>query len=408
MNLTIFYNKVCAVKKFLLIFLFFAFIFNSCSSIIWTDFPENSGKLGIGRRAYSWIDSTRSEQWIDNSSKKRKLVAYVWYPADVNKNSPNDEYFPLMNKLEDEFSFFEKVAIHAMKTNAVLNAPLSNAYSKYPVILLSPGAGVSTFFYTSIIENLVSNGYIVAAVEHTYEGRGQVFPDGSITHTEAEKKRPDKNSNNFEEIDAKFFRKRVEIRTKDISFILKRLSDLNTNDVIFTDKIDLSNAGVLGHSIGGVTSAQVLVYNTNLKAGINMDGLTYARPVIPDSNGKVISQPFLFITKPFHNLTENELKRSNITRKEDDAILDRLTAKQDSILSLVKNDCYRILIKNAKHQSFSDEPFFEPDGGKEKQRLAVMINDFVLSFFNYYLKNKTESPLEKVSLKYKDVNIKKY
>ena len=54
-------------------------------------------------------------------------------------------------------------------------------------MLLSHGLGGTGFEYTSLIEELVSHGYVVAAVEHTVYCLAVAFPDGKIVpfHREA-------------------------------------------------------------------------------------------------------------------------------------------------------------------------------------------------------------------------------
>ena len=49
-----------------------------------------------------------------------------------------------------------------------------------PLVVLSPGAGLSRESLTALAEDLASRGYVVAGVDHTYEARAVEFPDGRV------------------------------------------------------------------------------------------------------------------------------------------------------------------------------------------------------------------------------------
>jgi len=105
----------------------------------------------------------------------------------------------------------------------------------FPVILFSPGAFGTTFQYSSIIEDLVSHGYIVAAIEHTSEVFAVVFPDGRV-HVYSETRIPKESipppGSTKEEYEAKleaWYRHNVDVRAADISFVLDKLTELNRN-----------------------------------------------------------------------------------------------------------------------------------------------------------------------------------
>lgn len=61
-----------------------------------------------------------------------------------------------------------KAIFKQMRKNGVPYADISQKKEKYPVIIFQPGLGATTYLYTQIIEELVSHGYIVLAVNHPY------------------------------------------------------------------------------------------------------------------------------------------------------------------------------------------------------------------------------------------------
>ncbi|WP_399218506.1 hypothetical protein [Streptomyces sp. SAJ15] len=64
-----------------------------------------------------------------------------------------------------------------VRTNATLGA--EPARKARPLVVLSPGFGMSRLTLTALGEDLASRGYAVAAVDHTYEAPVE-FPGGRI------------------------------------------------------------------------------------------------------------------------------------------------------------------------------------------------------------------------------------
>ena len=382
------------------------FLFGSCG-LIWTRFPAPSGQLAIARQTYTWTDSLRNDFWNDSLTPRRTLMVQVWYPAATTAHNLAP-YFPGYKKLKKQLGKGERMAIHAMHTHAAEDVAVSTAQKSYPVILFSHGANVPTFYYTAQIEDLVSHGFIVAAIDHTYEGKGQSFPNGLVTQNDAEKKRSKNGTPGFEALDAKFFKDRVNVRVADVSFVLNKLYNVNASDVLLSGKMDLERIGIFGHSIGGVTAAQAALKDQRIRAAVNLDGLTYARPLYPDSIGNVLMQPFMFITKPFRRMTEKELAKSNKTHEQDEGELKELLHKQEVLMRKIAGGSYRITIPGAKHTSFSDEPYLEPGHGQSKKQLTTTIRSFTLAFFNVTLNGQPDSLISVTAKAYPGILIESF
>ena len=71
-------------------------------------------------------------------------------------------------------------AIDFIPTNSVTNAPVAEAESAYPVLIFSHGFGGLPELNTIQAEELASQGYVVVALNHTYDSIVNVFPDGRI------------------------------------------------------------------------------------------------------------------------------------------------------------------------------------------------------------------------------------
>ena len=156
-----------------------------------TELPAPTGKHDIGRLVLHWTDSARRETQSEKSDSHRELLVYLFYPADSDPRAVRAEYFPHLKEVEaydERFgkNFFKKSygesykTISTLRSHAVENALLAPGAEQYPVLIFSHGGGIPVLCYSAIIENLVSHGYVVAAVEHTYDGATIRFPDGRI------------------------------------------------------------------------------------------------------------------------------------------------------------------------------------------------------------------------------------
>ena len=73
--------------KQLIQILFCLFLFSSCAFVASKitniqDIKSATGVYPVGTKRMVWIDSTRTNWFIDGYGKYRKLMAQIWYPAD--------------------------------------------------------------------------------------------------------------------------------------------------------------------------------------------------------------------------------------------------------------------------------------------------------------------------------------
>jgi hypothetical protein len=148
------------------------------------------------------------------------------------------------------------------------------------LVVLSPGLGDPRATLTGMAEDLASHGYVVAAIDHTYETYAIKFPDGRIATcvTCAIDDDPDT-----------FFPKLFQVHTADVSFVLNQLT--GTHPAWPGSRlIDASRIGMAGHSAGGAAALSAMLADSRIDAGIDMDGTTYDQ--LPGSG---LSRPFMFL-----------------------------------------------------------------------------------------------------------------
>ena len=362
------------------------FINNDSSGL---SFPEPTGEYSVGTADYYFKDLEREEIYTEDPDDNRELTVKVWYPTEISEGE-TAAYFSeeLSRELASDFGLSEEELIELneeISTNSIINAPVADAESDYPVLFFSHGLGTPSEFNTINAEELASQGYVVVSMNHTYDSPLTVFPDGRILGQS-----PVFNVQNDVEF-LEVARESVEVRAKDAQFVLDELEDINAGDGLLSGKLDLENVGFLGYSLGGAAAAQTLLQDERFKAGINLDGGLFINGV-----NESLSQPFMFMNNEFFG-----------AGTPSDPISQELKEIRESFIENIENDGYQLKIEDTNHQSFTDIPIFLnelKDAGVdlgelenfiadiEPERATTIINDYTVAFFDKYL-NDEDSPL---------------
>jgi hypothetical protein len=146
-------------------------------------FPHPGGPYRIGTLTYHWVDTNRPEIFTADPSDQRELTVQIWYPAQPTGAATRAPYLadaavvaPIARLLHLPASLFGY--LRYVKTSAVPAAPVSDAESRYPVLVFPHGRCGLRQHNTFQVEELVSHGYIVAAIDHPYAASTVIFPDG--------------------------------------------------------------------------------------------------------------------------------------------------------------------------------------------------------------------------------------
>jgi dienelactone hydrolase len=212
----------------------------------------------------------------------RQLMISLWYPARTTGGAHARYMTPQESALVlkgEGISGVPSDVLSTTRTDAFPDAPPLGRKHGLPLVVLSPGFSLPRSSLTALGEDLASKGYIVAAVDHTYESFGITFPDGSTTTCLLCERQQTPELG--EEV--------ATNRAADISFVLDRLIGprpaWNGSSLI-----DPSRIGMAGHSIGGNSVATTMLADSRVQAGVNMDGTLNAP--IPATG---LSRPFLLL-----------------------------------------------------------------------------------------------------------------
>ena len=342
--------------------------------------PAPTGTFGVGVTSLPLVDRSRTETIGENAgSHPRELMVQLWYPIAPTTAGAPSEY---LDELSARFAaasaaeFIPKKAPRLspdfrfpIETHAVRDALPAQDGTEFPVLVFSPGYGATYLFYQSLLEDLASHGYLIAAINHPYLSGITVFPDQHF-YPQAQPK----NEDRF--LDAQF-----RTAVTDIQFVVAQMTALNQDRrQPFLDRLDLSRIGCFGHSYGGAVAVQACIDGPEIEAAMDIDG---------SMHGKDYWQP---IAKPLG------------------IINDDLTATWDYTVKKLWRNTHRgyiVQIKKARHLDFCDLGMiikrYYPKlplltrtlyFGKIEPELAVQLTrQAVLNFFEIYLAGESSAEL---------------
>ena len=391
-------NWFLRAVKIITLFIFLALGYVLPTALPILELPATTGSYKVGSR-YIHLKTEREEIITENLNDKRELMVKVWYPANIKKEQ-TEAY---LND-GDRISFAKKYGLPSSTFN-YLDYVKTNTYEapsvvdeKFPVLIFSHGSYSKASGYYAIIEDIVSHGYIILNINHTYESTGTLFPDGTIRlyNKEYDQKKistqkmgemawkSQQGFNNAKNENERFLVSKnilqnyiaAEITrnwSKDISSVIDVLKTWNTSTFL-ANHIDIDKIGVFGHSQGASAAGQSLLDDSRITAALNLDGVQW---------GSMIDST---LTKPFLNISSDwKSPHPNFNKY----------AFGNGSSSVF----YDAKIKNSGHASFMDIPLMinvpqlNESGTINPNKAYQIINKIIISFFNNHLKNKDNNLL---------------
>jgi dienelactone hydrolase len=223
--------------------------------------PEPTGRHPVGTRTLHLIDRARTDP-LAPTPRHRELMVRLWYPAArwgrraaylgpglsatlvAQQNALTGTDYPA-----DLLTF---------PTHSHRHAPAPP--SRRRLVLFSPGQGTNAAFYTGLLEQLASRGYLVAGIDHTFDAVVE-FPDGRL------------------EVPAREvpLEEQLPVRVADARFVLDRL----------IARFHPTAVAAVGHSLGSITAVATIAEDRRIDAGVAMDG----NPL----GGASLARPFLLM-----------------------------------------------------------------------------------------------------------------
>ena len=364
--------------------------------------PAPTGPFAVGRTLFDWVDPTTIDR-LAPIAAKREVLAWIWYPATPDPSRAMDSYWPATMRAatgppRGPWGLLTRDALN-VHGHSARDVAVSPKQTSYPIVLFRGGASAPVVGYSSLIEDLVSHGYIVVGIDAPYRSGIVAFPDGRVIGRSSENngeicamKPPDQQDSCIQRLLAAW--------TGDMGFALDQLERLNASDAAgrFTGRLDLTRVGVFGHSFGGAQAAEFCRLDARCKAGIDIDGQPFGAAV---QTG--LRQPFMFLLGDH--------------RAETGAASDQIRANIQSIYDQLPPDSRQhVVIRGAFHFMFSDDGAVMKSSvlrgvlrllGRltiDARRQVAVTAYCVHSFFDAYLKGQGV-PLHLASPLYPEIQI---
>lgn len=368
--------------------------------------PVPSGSYAIGRQSLQLTDPSRADQFSPGPLHHRELMVYIWYPAQRVEVNPLRPYLPGAKGLDkdaaahqamrQEFEgLWPSIVSGTIQSHAISGAPVAIQQGQFPVVLFSHGLMSTTFSYTAQIEDLVSHGYVVVAIDHPDAASAILFTDG---HIRAFRHFPTSPSKDPLQAMVTAAAEEVQIGAADVRFVVETLAQ---GRILLAKAMDLTRMAAAGHSYGGTLTARACQLDPRIKVCISEDGAV--NPVgafIDYRDHTALIQPFLLLEIGRPDPSEDELLRMRESRGQ----WRNYQAHKREQLASCKAGSYHVLLSGPgiSHGSFSDEPILNDSSGPAEQSAALknllLIERIERAFLDKYLKKYPATLLDSPEL----------
>jgi predicted dienelactone hydrolase len=369
--------------------------------------PAPAGPHAVGVVDFELIDPTREEIFAPGTP--RRIPVRAWYPAKAVSGNPR----PYAKALEMEQvigRFFTTsmplgaslAAILDVPTHSVEGAPPLTGGPR-PTVVFSHGVYSFIQSNTALMEHLASHGYLVVAISHPYTACATVHENGEVIpadealfkETMARGFNPRHLSAYIDpDIDTRYEAMQRNLREFVLAphFLVWERDCLHTIDrlvegalpgagAMLRPLVDRERIGTVGMSFGSSVSAAAH-HDARVRATVDLDGGIFDEALL----GTDVNAATLIMHGDF------QLGLSgHVLFPHSEFFFEPLTSIG------TRKDVIRVETKGAMHYSYTDlclipDEVFEtmPSAAAlrapiEGQRMARIVNDFVLRFFDHYL-----------------------
>jgi pimeloyl-ACP methyl ester carboxylesterase len=380
--------KFCyRIPSLVLVCSFFSFTIANASVII----PKPSGQYGVGLSTMKLTDNTRYDPFAPHHEFRHVMIS-VLYPA-VSANSCStilvDYMPPTTAAIEDQFygqyglpnGTFEILKLSLCKETA----RMAGRIPSFPVVLFSPGLGNSRLLYSALAQSIASFGYVVVSIDHSYDANVVEYPDGTLILGA--------NITTEAQIDLA-----VKTRAQDISFVIDQLSLPSIVESLLPSVkgvLKTHKVAMYGHSLGGAAAADVMLNDSRIIGGANLDGSFFGAILEHD-----LSRPFLIFGHEGKNQSTD--------------------ASWNTTWHELHGWKLELMLHGAQHATFSDLPFLVKVLGLEKvlppsvefllgpidgARALYILSEYLIAFFEFVQKGVSSALLQGPDKAFPEVSV---
>jgi hypothetical protein len=346
--------------------------------------PPPTGPYPVGTYTLYLVDDSRSDIYAAEPDAPRELMVQFWYPAAPTGQEETAVMLPDLPLtgpiIAERFGLppFLLNHINLVRLGVVEAPPAANG--RFPLILFAHGLTGIRGQNSSMMAQLASHGYVVAAIDHTFANAITRFPDGrTILYDPCRLFSVLPNcATNY--VDGNPL---VGQWAEDMAFLLDTVSRWDeTTSGILAGKVDTAQVGVFGHSTGGGATVQFCLEDARCDAGLGLDA--WLLPVDERVLSDPPPQPFLFISTPSWLGDENR-------------------ARGRALLQALETG-YELTLSGTGHFDFTDIVLLSPlttrlgiSGEIDSMYSLQIQHEVVVAFFDRYLKLVDEDFLERPS-----------
>jgi hypothetical protein len=378
---------------------------------------QPSGPYPIGTVTYHWVDTTRHELFSTDPRTQREVIVQVWYPAQATSAAVPAPYVPDAHVLSPAlahllhlpafiFDYWIQIPTHATRS-----APIASENPRYPVLIFLTGLDGFRQSNTFQVEELVSHGYVVAAIDQPYAAAAVNFPDGhQITGWTKPELQPLIDQSLSPGDPAPTLNGHILTNgilpyfAQDVSFTLDQLTALDAYDPngVLTGRLDLQRVGTIGISLGAMLAGEACRADSRLKACLLMDA---AMPADVVKAG--LHQPSMWIIRDAGTMRLERRRSGGWTEVE---IAETLSTERAVFDESQPGHGYYLQLPGMFHVNFTDAPYWSPllpllglVGPMDAQRGFAIVNAYSLAFFDRTLAGRPAPLLDGPSPSYPDV-----
>ena len=323
--------------------------------------PSPTGPSQVGTRVVQMVDPLRDDPFLGNGTKRELLVRF-WYPASITEGCE-----PAAYTSPAVWSYFSQLAgfpLPEVRTNSCLDAPITEG--PHPVVVFTHGYTGTFTDYTFLFEDLASRGYVVAAVDHTYEATAVEFPDGRLVKSVF----GSHLAENTLRSDGQSFSLAVSVRLKDLKFVVDELARLNGEaSGPFAGKLDLTRVAIAGHSLGGLTALLGVKQDARFKAAVMLDAS------MSDGSASLTETPVLVLAMGREQWSDEECR----------------------LWSDLRGPRFAVNLKGAEHVTPSDAVWLAKGaiktGPMGSEKTIEALRNYIAAFLDANLRDKPFDPL---------------
>jgi len=315
-----------------------------------------TGPFQVGTIRLVAVDSSRAELSTAGPSEPRRLIVQVWYPAQPTGREPRAPYVLEHDQVAADLAeAVPEVSLGGVRTSSWIEAP--PLAGRFPVVVFSHGMNSARYFYTSLLQDLASHGFVVAAIDHPFWALTAAFDRAHGIGLAASMASRDRLSS--DQIDG-YMEDGVGLMAEDQAFVAQRLAVLAPS---LRRALEGMPFGVLGHSMGGMAATLACSRFRVFAACASLDGLVWAREGVTP-----IGEPASSVAKPFLLLTSAQFLPADLSV----AVARYRRAWRAPQLCLVAG---------GRHNSASDLPTLRAGTASEAAPVGEAIRRAVVEFF---------------------------